>query len=311
MAKMRAETFIFRKHEAYNEKIFQFIHHAERIDTRSDEFADILFDVKRRRISDYLVKIVTSPNVVFGIDVEVLPKAFRTFVAADPKDNNKIKAFIDVTGCVVYKDGVYVCKDLNHLISYVISAMVNLIYTKKTNVLTGNSSIIKDGGDAFMRCVGYIMDRMYKISSVQDLKKKLDYLSVIYYQVNLLGKDFKVSEKSIKGTAVAISDIDPHLARVVDTAYEETDFVDIDRFGQLMARVFGLKDFRIDNFVGMWMRCYGPGTVFAMEYLPAFSTMLTNTYVGGYLDQQATIEKITSQSMVKFVKTILQIGAHV
>lgn len=311
MAKMRADTFIFRKHEVYNEKVFQFIHHAERIDTRSDEFADILFDVKRRRISDYLVKIITSPNVVLGMDVEALPKAFRVFVAADPKDGNKIKAFIDVTGCVVYKDGAYVCRELNHLISYVISAMVNTIYTKKPNMLTGNSSIIKDGAEVFMRAFGYIMDRLYKISSVQDLKRKLDYLSVIYYQVNILGRDLKVSDKSIKGAAVAISDIDPHLARAVDASYEESDFADIEKFGHLIERIFVLKDFKIDNLVGMWMKCYGPGTVFAMEYLPAFSTMLTNTYIGGYLDQQATIEKVTSPAMVKFVKTILQIGAHV
>jgi hypothetical protein len=178
-------------------------------------------------------------------------------------------------------------------------------------MLTGNSSIIKDGAEVFMRAFGYIMDRLYKISSVQDLKRKLDYLSVIYYQVNILGRDLKVSDKSIKGAAVNISDIDPHLARAVDASYEESDFADIEKFGHLIERVFVLKDFKIDNLVGMWMKCYGPGTVFAMEYLPAFSTMLTNTYIGGYLDQQATIEKVTSPAMVKFVKTILQIGAHV
>jgi hypothetical protein len=39
--------------------------------------------------------------------------------------------------------------------------------------------------------------------------------------------------------------------------------------------------------------------------------MLTNTYVGGYIDQQMTIEKVAGTSMVTFSKTILQIGASV
>ena len=59
------------------------------------------------------------------------------------------------------------------------------------------------------------------------------------------------------------------------------------------------------------MQAFGNGTVFALEFLPAFYMMLTNIYVGGYIDQQMTIEKVTGQSMVKFVKTILEIGASV
>ena len=44
---------------------------------------------------------------------------------------------------------------------------------------------------------------------------------------------------------------------------------------------------------------------------PAFSTMMTDAYVGGYLNQQMTIEKIIGPTMVSFTKTILQIGATV
>ena len=70
-------------------------------------------------------------------------------------------------------------------------------------------------------------------------------------------------------------------------------------------------DFKTSNVIAMWMQAFGTGTVFAMEFLPAFATMLTNTYIGGYIDQQMTIEKITGTAMVSFSKTILQIGASV
>ena len=40
------------------------------------------------------------------------------------------------------------------------------------------------------------------------------------------------------------------------------------------------------------MYIYGTGTVFALELLPSFSNMLTDAYVGAYINNQKTIEKI-------------------
>ena len=41
-----------------------------------------------------------------------------------------------------------------------------------------------------------------------------------------------------------------------------------------------------------------------------FANMLTNCYVGAYLNNQKMIEKVTGQSMVEFVKTILSIDSE-
>ena len=58
------------------------------------------------------------------------------------------------------------------------------------------------------------------------------------------------------------------------------------------------------------MSIYGTGTVFALEIFPAFASMLTDAYVGAYLNNQKTIEKITNTSMIEFTKTLLSIGAE-
>ena len=55
---------------------------------------------------------------------------------------------------------------------------------------------------------------------------------------------------------------------------------------------------------------YGPGTVFALELFPAFATMLTDAYVGAYINNQKSIEKIAGPSMVEFTKALLSIGAE-
>ena len=312
MAKTYSQTYIFSKYRDYERSIYQFIINAERIDTKSSEFADILYDIKRRKISDHLAKIITSPNVVLCIhDGKPLPKSFKTFVASDVKENNKIKVFIDATDCIVYKNGIYVCNKLDWLVSYIINAISSYVYVMAENKMTGNTSIIKDGMEAWVNCFSYIIDRMYKISSVTQLKRRLDYLAALYYQVNILGKNLRTSHDSIVANAIRVSGITVQDAKVVDIMLNETDFDNIDIFVKALGRILKLKDIKTSNVVSYWMSAFGTGTVFALEYLPAFSMMMTNTYVGGYIDQQLSIEKIAGPSMVKFSKTILQIGASV
>ena len=312
MAKTYSQTYLFSQYNEYEKKIYEFIVNSEHIDTKSAEFNDILYDVKRRRISDHLAKIINSDSVVLATNPgKPLPKAFKVFVAADVKDSNKVKVFIDVTDCVIYKDGVYVCNKLDWLISYTINAMTAFIYVKAENKLLGNASILKDGCDAWVRCFSYIIDRMYKISTVPQIKRRVDYLAAIYYQVNILCKDIERNEDSIKANAIRVSNIDSKDAKVVDIMIQDGDFYNINSFVLALGRIIQLKDIKTSNIVSYWMNAYGPGTVFALEYFPAFSAMMTNTYVGAYLDQQMTIEKVVGQSMVAFTKTILQIGASV
>ena len=56
------------------------------------------------------------------------------------------------------------------------------------------------------------------------------------------------------------------------------------------------------------MYIYGIGTAFALEFFPAFSAMLTDAYVGCYINNQKTIEKIVGRDMTEYTKTILRIG---
>lgn len=162
MPKIYADTYVYKQYAEYDKKLFEFVVNAERINTKGSEFEDILYDIKRRKISDALTKVIVSDNVVLGINSgKALPKAFKAFVFNDVKeDKNKVKVFIDVTDCVVYKNGVYVCNKLDWLVSYIINAMTSYIYAVSENRLTGNSSILKDGCEAFTRCFTYIIDRM-------------------------------------------------------------------------------------------------------------------------------------------------------
>ena len=47
----------------------------------------------------------------------------------------------------------------------------------------------------------------------------------------------------------------------------------------------------------------------SLALLLAFASMLTDAYVGAYLNNQKTIEKIVGTNMIEYTKALLQIGA--
>ena len=304
------DSYLYSKLPSYNEQLYKFIVKAERINTKSSEFEDILFDVKRRKISDKLIKVITSDNVVIGIADKSLPKAFRVFVAKDVVDAKKVKLFIDVTDYIKYQNGTYTCSDLSWFISYIVAGMTAFIFRLKMPKIIMNSGIITDGGDCFVRLFSFIIDKIYKISTVQSVRTKVDYLAALYYQSSLLGKDITSESqfRTVRNYAMKITDIDDKDARVVDMMLSKDDFNDINTFISALGRICSLKDIKLDAIVAQWIKSYGTGTVFALEYFPAFSMMITNTYIGGYLDNQLTIEKICSKSLPVFAKQIMQIG---
>ena len=62
--------------------------------------------------------------------------------------------------------------------------MVSYIYAIVPNKLTGNSSILKDGGLIWSNLFTYVVDRMYKISAVQSIRQSVHYLSAIFYTID-------------------------------------------------------------------------------------------------------------------------------
>ena len=311
MPKTYAQTYLYRQFPQYEKMMLEGIMQGERIDINDDKFANIMYDVKRRQVSSDLIKVLKSKNTVLIRPAKTLPKAFKVFVAKDVKNDKKEKVFIDVSDCIFDKNGEYVCNHIDWIIAYLITAMNSYIYALMPNKVLSNQSIIRDGAEAFSSMFSYILDRIYKISTVQSLRKRIEYISAMYYQINILGKDYSKQMESIKAIAMKVSNIEPRDAQIVDLQLEEGCFNTLLTFTDNLNRIFKFKDLKVSIIVDKWMQSFGTGTVFGLEFYPAFAMMLTNTYVGGYIDNQLTIEKITGQSMVKMTKSILQIGAGV
>ena len=311
MPKNYAGTYIYGKYPDYDKMLFEFIMKADEIDKKSPGFDDIIFEVKRRQISPALVKVLQSDSVILLSGAKGLPRQFKAFCAKDIKRGNKkdLKVYIDISETIVKdeKSGQYKIKDVDRFISYLVSAMVNYIYYKDERRFISDHNIVADGAKCFSDLLTNVVSNAAKLSSTSKNISYVKYLSALYYISNILGRDYTAAGDL--NVARKIAGLSEREADIVDMQLTSNSFDDIKFFTKAMSEIIRVDKLTTEVVVERWAFLYGPSTVFGLELFPAFATMITDCYVGAYLNNQKTIEKITGTSMVSFSKSILNIGA--
>lgn len=311
-AKTYSSTFLYRKFDKYEKRIFEFLMKANEIDKNATEFQDIAYDIKRRQINNCVLSTLKNDNVVLLIGEEPLDKAFKVFCAKDIKHSKtKKKVFIDCTGIINKSEsGRYECntQNIDILISYLVSAMINYIYYIDENRFATNSTIVSVGADCFSKLFFYIVDYLTKITTIPGARNKCLYLACLYYFDNILGIDFNTDACS--RNARKISGVSEREAYIVNMDLEDGAFENIKLFIESVSKVLRVNKLTLEVFIERWMWLYGTGTVFSTELFPAFATMITDAYIGSYINNQKTIEKILGSSMVEFSKKIIDIGSN-
>lgn len=313
MAKTYAGTYLYSKYHEYEEKIYTFLMTGTEIDKNTDSFDDIRYEVKKRQVSNALVKILDSKSVVLIQGKEPMSKAFKVFCAKDVKmKSNKLKVFIDVSNIIVWNERTakYECKsnNIDILISYLVSAMHTYIYYIDENRIVNNGKIMTVGAQAYAQLFTHVVDYVCKISAMPSIKSRCMYMTALYYLTNLLGKD--VDYDGARKIAMKVSGLSDRDAGIIDIMIKSDTMRNIKSFSETLSSVLHLSKLTLDVIVERWMSIYGTGTVFALEMFPAFATMMTDAYVGAYLNNQKAIEKIAGPSMVEYTKTLLSIGAE-
>lgn len=304
------QTYLYRKMPLYEKELHEMIIKGDRIDKSHKSFDDIKYEVKRKNIDSTLVKLLDSDRIVLVIPPKQMPKAFKVVCVKDIREDNKVKVFIDCTGVITNKDSGYSFlnnQTVNIFISYLISARSAFIVEAKPNLFEMNSYIANSGARAFSSMVNYIIDYVGKININNAARNKSIYLASVFYLSNLLGKD--KDSKSVKDLASKISGLTAREINILEIDYKEDSFDDIEKFIELVAEILHVKGLTIDLFIEKWMFLYGTGTVFACELFVSFAQCMTDTYIGAYLNNQKTIEKITKQNMIEFSKNIIKIGS--
>lgn len=307
MAKNYNNTFIYTKFP-YEENIFRFLVNANRIDKDTDKFEDIKYEFKKRQIDSCLLKVLMSKNVILCVsDTTPLNTQFRVICARDPKfkSNTDYKIFIDCTGLIIMdKDGNYKCRNIDILISHIVNAMTTMIYHKAENQVL-STQLVSDTMEAFCNLFTHIIDYLAKISVIPSSKSKCQFLSCMYFTENIIQKEFNNNYQHIAGRITNLSEREQEM---IMAQCDEKDFESIKSFVEKLADLIKVPALKVDNVIDKWMYLYGSNTVFAIEYYPALSAMLTDAYCGAYINNQKTIEKVVGNTLVSYTKNVIAKG---
>ena len=306
MPKTYNNTFIYTKFP-YEENIFRFLINATRIDKDSSKFEDIKYEFKKRQLSSCLLKVLNSKNTILCIsDSMPLNTQFRVICSKDPKfSSTDYKIFIDCSGLIVLdKDGNYKCRNIDILVSHIVNAMVTMIYYKAENQIL-STNLVSDSMESFKNLFTHVIDYLAKISVIPSTKSKCQFLSCMYFVENIIGKDFNDNSQHIAGRICNLSEREQEM---IMSQCDVEDFANIKSFIGKLTELIKIPAIKVDNVIDKWMYLYGSNTVFALEYYPALSAMLTDAYCGAYINNQKTIEKVVGNTLVSYTKNVIAKG---
>lgn len=302
------DTFLFSipdEMQKHHRHLAEFMLKADRIENKkADNFAGVIQDIRRYQTSSIIYNILRRDDVIIcTCDVE-LPPAFKVFMAKDPKSNGARKVFIDASGLIEIKNGLYICKNVSKLTTYIFQAIPWLLYEYEPASFLNNSNITLSATDAFVKMFDYILG-YFRFNGFNDNRSKIDYLAALYFMINILNKD---DDQYTQQVAAKLVGLDQSLTKAYKLYYEKEDFNNIDSFIKLLEKTFKFKGLTTEVFLNRWITNCGIGTQFATELFVPFCNMIIGAYCGSYVVNQKTFEKQVAAPMVKLCDNILKLA---
>lgn len=301
-----SSTFQTRRTE-YEKATLDFIMSAERIDKNSESFRWVVDDVKRMQTTAVLSRTLSHESVVLCIGRKEMPKALKVFCALDTKDNRNFKVFIDVTGLITIKEGMYKCSKVDQFCTYLMSAMMMLVYNTEPDKILRNSQLMISSLSCYVSLFTHILDYL-RLNGFAENKEKISYIIGMFFQCGVLGFD---RDNSTKNMAAKIANVKQSQLQAYEFYYEDSDLVSLKTLIQCLVANFNLKGLTDDLFLEKWIWQYGTGTQFAPDVFVAFSKMITDAYAGSYINNHKTIEKCCGRDMVTYTTTLLRVCGEV
>ena len=295
----------------FEKSLMDFMMSAEIIDKSHASFEDIKYEIKRRQVTASLMKVLMSDNVVLLKGQVGLSRAFKVFAAKDIiNGDNRTKVFIDVTDIIKSdSSGNYaiISRNVDILVAHLVNAMNTFIYWVQPSKLVNNTSLVDKGTQAFADMFTYVIDYL-RIGGVENVRDRTKYISALYYQCGLLCKDLT---DSVRNRAKKISGISQREADIIETLMGPDPFVNINTFIYALSKVLRIEgELKLDNFIEKWGFIYGMGTQYGTEIYTCFAAMITNAYVGCYINNQKTIEKVLGRTLAEFTNALFKVGSE-
>ena len=147
-----------------------------------------------------------------------------------------------------------------------------------------------------------------KEESSSESSESSEITGAIHGLGNQLSYHQLITSEAVAGKIVELSEREQDMIIV---QMDDDDFINIKLFIDKLSDVLKIPSLKVDNVVDKWMFLFGVNTVFGLEYFPALSAMLTDAYVGAYINNQKTIEKVVGNTLVQYTKAVLNKGESI
>lgn len=296
-----SECYVYSKSAVFF-KVVDAIKTAPRIDKNTKEFVeDVALEVKRSKAPSYILKILTSANTVLYKPTTPLARVAKVVCAKDfTEKGTHIKVFIDISNVITKNEATGRYKvQVDVLIAYLVSAKTNMVYYKLENAFTSKSSYMAIASSIYAKLFTNLIDYVGNISVIPGNKQKMRFYAAKFFLINVMQLTNEDKINSIAAKACEAKELE---AKAFDVVTNDEDFKTIESFVALVKKIFKLDKLTVSLVIEKWMYLYGPATIMAIEFLPAFITMITDAYCGVYLNNQKSIEKIIGKELVLFGK---------
>ena len=288
--------------------LFQYVYDPKmvnRINKASTAFQNIRTELKSRATSAVIYRILSMEDVKLCMsNSKELPASYKVFRAID-KDK-KPAIFIDCTGLIQIKDGMFTCREIDKLATYLTGAMTLHLYYNNNPKLTRDALIQKVATTCFIKMLCAELDNMRIIGYIEN-KERIQYITGVYFAYAVMGLDI-VSAHNISASVLGIN---LKKAKEYDFWYDPTDdFVNIDTFITMLSKNFKMEGLKTSNFIGQWVYMYGKGSMYGTELLPSFLNTVLYAYSGTYLNNLKRIETVLGRDMVALSTQLLKIGTE-
>lgn len=288
-----------------NNNIKKYIMDCDRMDKSSPSFNTFKTYINSFINSKIIIdSTINSNNVVITLKSE-LPPAFNILTVKDIKNDNKYKIFLNLGEYVKLNDKneyTILNRDIDKTISLLYGTINHSIYFGNYKKLIMKPELINSGAELFSSLYLYILNYLYKINHDQLLVAKIKYLTSKYFISNILNCNPESSR--VPNQLSRLSERQCDMIDLTIGDYKDV-YKNIKVFNDNLSKLININ-IRTDLFIEKWAFVLGVSTYYALEFFPIFATMISNVYVGSYMNNQKTIEKICSPMEIKRFVTIIQ-----
>lgn len=255
---------------------------------------------------DEVLGLLGKGKIMMKYDTKVLNKLNNSIPVVLTAAGGELKASVNITNqCIVNKDGDMKIQSIT-LYALLNSGYIHLLCMNNFRSMQYNYKLLEYGALCYSKIFANIFIKRHSINTMPAILDTVSYLAAKFFLLHIFRQKYtehigNIAKKCTRGMNDAMQQsLDAQIPE--ECFHTLTDF-----YTKLIEVVPQIAKTSLRDFIFAFVNTYGDSTLFAIEWLPAFLTMISNVQVGSFLNKKLYIENITQKSGDLLFETFMKI----